>query len=124
MSRRVAARRQPQPDPVLAAADVVDQQLIGPLSFATTTSVSPSLSISPNAAPRPTSGSLQDRAGLSGDVLKLPVAEIAEQLLGLLQRKRFVPRERFGLCLTAPLTVRISSQPSLSKSNQAAPKPV
>ena len=28
------------------------------------------------------------------------------------------------MCLTAPLTVRMSSQPSLSKSNQAAPKPV
>ena len=30
-------------------------------------------------------GGLQDRAGLSGDVLELAVAEIAEQLLGLLQ---------------------------------------
>ena len=58
MSRRVS--RPPQlarPDPVIAVADLVDSSRTGPLSFATTTSVSPSLSMSPNAAPRPTSGS-------------------------------------------------------------------
>jgi hypothetical protein len=37
-------------------------------------------------------GVLQDRARLFRDVRELSVAEIAEQLLGLLQRKRFAPR--------------------------------
>ena len=59
---------------------------IGPLSLPTTTSVSPSLSMSPNAAPRLDLGHLSKTApAWLGDVLELPVAEIAEQLFRLLQ---------------------------------------
>ena len=96
----------------------------GPVALATTTSVSPSLSMSPNAAPRPTSDSLNTAAGAVGHVLEPPVAEVAEQLLGLLQRKRILGRACASIVATPPLTVSRSSQPSLSKSNHAVPKPV
>ena len=87
---------QSQPHPVLAAADVVDQQ---PDRSAVVRHHDIGVAVVVDIAERGAAtdlGMLQDRAGLSGDVLESPVAEIAEQLLGLLQRKRFVPRERFG----------------------------
>ena len=59
----------------------------GPLLLMTSTSASPSLSTSPNAAPRLTS---EYAARLAGDLGEAPVSQVAKQLVGLVQRKRIV----------------------------------
>jgi hypothetical protein len=98
--------------------------LMGPLSFATTTSgVAVIVDVAEcGATARPQFPRSPACAFVTS--ANSPVAKIAEQLLGLLERKRLSPRECFGRMPHRSLTVRMSSQPSLSKSNQAAPKPV
>ena len=61
---------------------------VGPLLLPTSTSMSPSLSMSPNAAPRPTSDSCEHRAGPAGDVLEPSVARLRNSCFRWSQRKR------------------------------------
>ena len=56
----------------------------GPLSLATTMSVSPSLSRSPNAAPRPTSSTVKAACPIR-DLLEATLATVAKELTALLQ---------------------------------------
>ena len=68
----------------------------GPLSLATTMSVSPSLSRSPNAAPRPTSSVVNARPARSVISSKRPLPDVAKQLAALLKTEPLVGGQRFG----------------------------
>ena len=116
---------QPQADPVRAAADVVDEQ---PRRTIVVAHHDVHVAVVVDVAERRAAADLRElkhRAGPRGGVLELPVAKIVKQLFPLMQRKRVARlRERLDRVCTAPLTVRMSSRPSLSTSTQAVPKPV
>jgi hypothetical protein len=88
-----------------------------------TTSVSPSLSMSPNAAPRLTSETANTAPALAVTFSKRPSPWFRNSSL----RSSYGNGASVGrplIASIAPLTVRMSSRPSLSKSSQAEPNPL
>ena len=125
MSRGRRSADQPQPDPVVAAADVVDQQ---PRRAVVVADQHVDVAVVVDVAERRAAADLRQlehRAGRARVTSSnRPLPRLRNSCFRWCSGNGSLRLRSASIVWTAPLTVRMSSQPSLSKSNQAVPKPV
>ena len=124
MSRFMALSTSLSPTQCLRLPTSLISSRTGPASVPTTTSVSPSLSMSPNAAPRLTSGTSKNAPACLLASSNRPSRRLRNNCLRCFSGNGSLLASASTLDVTAPLTVNMSSHPSLSTSSHPAPKPV
>ena len=125
MSRPAAPAHEPQPDPVMAVADLVDQQPRGARAVADEhVGVAVVVDVAERRA-APASSSSNTVPACADHILELSTASCGTAVCAVrAETDRRLRLSVLTFWFTSPFTVSRSSQPSLSKSNQAVPKPV